>query len=410
MTPSLSEPGGVRPVVARWTIIGELILETATHLGGGAGDIADMVLICDARTGGPLLPGTSIAGALRSHLGDVLGGYRSQEDERVALLFGGARGSDLGAQSPLIVFDSLGALPDHHASEIRNGVQLDAARGIAEEHKKFDLEVLPPGTSFPMRFDLVVSCADEEPDLLALLVAALSGFSGGDIALGARRSRGLGAARATRWKATRYELSSREGWLAWLLTDGNAPSAERELDDVREACLRAFGSCALPEVRDRRRRLLVDVDVKATGGLLVRSAPGFPDAPDAAHIRSAGRSVLPGTSLAGVLRKQALRIARVVRGEKGDGEHWIDRLFGPRMEGIADAGDRELRASKLRITEGVVEGARARGRLGFASTGSPRASCQERCSMRSLITAGGYAYGSSCENPRLGSLASLSSF
>lgn len=354
----LSDPGDVRPIVARWTIAADLVLQTATHLGGGADGIADMVLIRDAHAGGPLLPGTSIAGALRSHLADVLGGYRSPEDARVPSLFGGARGDDLGAQSPLIVFDSLGTLPDHHAAEIRDGVQIDAARGTAEEHKKFDIEVLPAGTSFSLRFDLVVSRAEEEPELLALLITALSGLSCGDIALGARRSRGLGAACAIRWKATRHDLSSRDGWLRWLLADTDASSAERgsEVTHVREACVHAFGGCALPEVQDRRRRVLVDLDVKATGGLLVRSAPPGPDTPDAAHIRSAGRSVLPGTSLAGVLRKQALRISRVVRGEKGDAAQWVDRLLGPRMEGVADAGERELRASKLRLTEGVVEG------------------------------------------------------
>lgn len=347
----LSDPGGVRPIVARWTITADLVLQTATHLGGGTSDVADMVLIRDSRTGGPLLPGTSIAGALRSHLADVLGGYRSPEDARVPSLFGGARGDDVGAQSPLIVFDSLGSLHDHRAPEIRDGVQIDAARGTAEEHKKFDLEVLPAGTSFSLRFDLVVSHAEEEPELLALLITALSGLSSGDIALGARRSRGLGAACGAKWKATRHDLSSRDGWLGWLLTDADAPSPERgsEATDVREACVHAVGGRALPEVRDRRRSVLVDLDVKATGGLLVRSAPPGPDAPDAAHIRSAGRSVLPGTSIAGVLRKQALRIARVVRAQKGDAEQWVERLLGP-------LGDRELRASKLRITEGVVEG------------------------------------------------------
>ena len=135
----LSDPGGVRPIVARWTITADLVLQTATHLGGGAGDIADMVLIRDARTGAPLLPGPSIAGALRSHLADVIGGYRSAEDARLPRLFGAARGDDVGGQSPLIVFDSLGSLPDHHAAEVRDGVQVDAARGTAEEHKKFDL-------------------------------------------------------------------------------------------------------------------------------------------------------------------------------------------------------------------------------------------------------------------------------
>lgn len=358
----LSDPGGVRPIVARWTITGDLVLETTTHLGGGAGDVADMILVRDARTGAPLLPGTSIAGAVRSHLADVLGGYHSPEDARVSSLCGGARGDDLGAQSPLIVFDSLGTLPDHHAPEIRDGVQIDAARGVAEDHKKFDLEVLPAGTCFPLRFDLVVSQGEQESELLALLIAALDGLSCGDIALGARRSRGLGAARCMKWKVKRYDLSSRDGWLGWLLTDIDEPSPESasEAADVREACERALGGRTL-RMQDRRRRILFDLEVNATGGVLVRSAPAVPDAPDAAHIRSAGRSVLPGTSLAGVLRKQAMRIARVVRAQKGDAEKWVERLFGPRMEGVADVDNRALRASKLRVSEGIVEeGTRSR--------------------------------------------------
>lgn len=357
-SPMLSDPGGVRPIVARWTISGEVALETATHFGGGEGETADMVLIRDAHTGGPILLGTSLAGALRSHLGDVLDGYRTPENERVARLFGAARGVDLGSQSPLIVFDSFGALPEDHAIELRDGVQIDARLGTAEEHKKFDLEVLPAGTSFPIRFDLIVSNLDEEPELLSLLVAALGGLSSGDIALGARRSRGLGALRASKWRAIRHELLSREAWLAWLLAEGDAPSADGPSDanNVHEVCAQALGGRALAVVKDRRRRVVIDAEITSTGGLLIRSAPSTPDAPDAGQLRSAGRSVLPGTSLAGVLRRQALRVARVVRNEQGDADRWVERLFGPRTEGVTETEPRNLHASKLRITESIVEG------------------------------------------------------
>jgi CRISPR/Cas system CSM-associated protein Csm3 (group 7 of RAMP superfamily) len=352
--PVLSDPGGVRPVVARWAITSELILETAAHLGGGRGSVADMTLIRDVRTGMPILPGTSIAGALRSHLADLLGGYRSQEDRRVALLFGAARGDDLGSQSPLIVFDSFGTLPNAQAIEIRDGVQIDAARGTAENSKKFDLEVLPAGTSFPIRFDLVVPSVDEEPMLLSLLAAALDGLSSGDIALGSRRSRGLGAVRTTEWHVRRHDLSTREGWLAWLLLD-NETGSTACAQNVREACARLLGDAELIELQDHRRRVVIDAELVSTGGLLIRSAPAVPDAPDAVHLRSAGRSVLPGTSVAGALRNQAGRIAAIVRADKGDAEQWIEELFGPRTEGLADAVTRQIFASRLRVTESVVD-------------------------------------------------------
>jgi CRISPR/Cas system CSM-associated protein Csm3 (group 7 of RAMP superfamily) len=218
--------------------------------------------------------------------------------------------------------------------------------------------VLPAGTSFPIRFDLIVSNLDEEPELLSLLVAALDGLSSGDIALGARRSRGLGALRASKWRATRHELLSREAWLAWLLAEGDAPSADStsDVNNVHEVCMQALGGRALAVVKDRRRRLVIDAEITSTGGLLIRSAPSTHDAPDARQLRSAGRSVLPGTSLAGVLRRQALRVARIVRNEQGDADRWVERLFGPRTEGATETEPRNLHASKLRITESIVEG------------------------------------------------------
>ncbi len=354
----LGDPGGVRPIAARWTITADLVLESATHFGGEI-DAASMMLLRDAREGGPLLPGTSMAGALRSHLVDMLCGYRAVEsDARVAQLFGGRFGDDEGAQSPLVVFDSLGVLPGAWAIEIRDGVQIDAALGTADEHKKFDVEMLPAGTRFPIRFDLIVSVLDDESKLASLLVVALSGLSG-DIALGARRSRGLGMVRAEHWRAVRYNLTSPEGWLAWLRSDAEAGLTAHPVegpDDVTHALRRAYPELALQAFDDKRQRVVIAVELASKGPLLIRNAPSEADAPDAVHLRSAGRSVVPGTSVAGALRARAMRIARVVRRDHNDAEHWVNATFGPRLDGVPAANEFEARASRLLIAESLVEG------------------------------------------------------
>lgn len=360
----IRDPGGVRPIAARWAIEADLVLESATHLGGGAGDSADMVILRDVRTGGPLLPGTSIAGALRSHLADVLGGYQSAEDSRVSRLFGSPRENDLGGQSPLIVFDSVGNPPQGSGVEIRDGVQIDIARGTAEDRKKFDLEVLPAGTRFPLRFDQLVPAVEDEAELLSLLVTALDGLSRGDVALGARRSRGLGMARANAWWAVRHDLTSRAGWIRWVLSRHVHPTgrAGSGTSDAAEACKAAAPTLTLQRYEDQRRRVVVEADLSLKGALLVRSAPATPDAPDAVHLQSGGRSVLPGTGLAGVLRTQALRIASVVRDRYGDSGLWVEELFGPRMVGVTRAASSPLYASRLRIAEAAIEnGTRTRG-------------------------------------------------
>ncbi len=199
---------------------------------------------------------------------------------------------------------------------------------------------------------------EDESELVTYLAVALSGLSSGDIALGARRSRGLGAVRTTSWRAVRYDLTSREGWMTWLLSDWEVPLAGSvtATTDVCDTCERACPGLTLAKVQDRRRRVVVVAEMSSPKGLLVRSAPTGPDAPDAAHLRSGERSVLPGTAVAGVLRKQALRIARIARDGKDDAERWVDRLFGPRMVGITAAGSSGPYASRLRVSESVIEG------------------------------------------------------
>jgi CRISPR/Cas system CMR subunit Cmr4 (Cas7 group RAMP superfamily) len=356
--------GGVRTMVARWVLTGEVVLGTACHLGGESDGPTDMVLLRDARTGAPLLPGTSLAGALRSHLADVLGGYGSQEPAAIVALFGGAGGDDDGAQSPLVVFDSVGALPEGGAVEVRDGVAIDARTGTAEDRKKYDFEALPPGTVFPLRFELVVTDRKQEPERLSCLATALAGFeAAGGISLGARRSRGLGTVTARSWRAQRFDLTSAREWIEWLTSDPRAPidRAEPSRSTAREAFVLALARSA-PSVKlavypDARVRAVFRVALKVAGSLLVRSPARTADAPDVVHLSSGGRSVLPGTSSAGVLRAHAKRIARCVHEgwTDTDAEEKIATIFGPRLEGTRDPSFKPW-ASRLRVSEREVTG------------------------------------------------------
>lgn len=356
--------GGIRPMVARWIITGEMILKTAAHFGGEGESLADMMILRDPLNGvTSLLPGTSIAGALRSHLADVLGGYYSAEHVCVAKLFGAPRiNGDECAQSPLIVFDSFGKLPEGKKIEIRDGVAINPKTGTAKSHMKFDLEVLPAGTVFPVRVELIVEKIAEEAELLGLLVKTLSGLGNGDISLGLRRSRGLGAVKARNWKAKRFDLTNRDGWVSWLTSDHVDPIVnETPYDSPVDAVQSVYPALRLEEIPDNnRKRMVIDFHFQLTGDLLVRS-PGYaPDAPDAVHLRSAGKPVLPGTSLAGAMRAQALRIARCVRDSQGDGDEWINRLFGPRIEKREDSRPIQPSVSKLRVSENLVSDTKLR--------------------------------------------------
>ena len=346
-------PGGIRKIVARWVITGELVLESAAHLGNGEeGATVDMALIRDRAEDKPLLSGSSLAGGLRSYIVDRIEGYYKEERSKcVADLFGGAREDDAGSQSPLIVFDSI-CSSRNWTSEIRDGVAIHAETGLAEDHKKFDLEVLPAGTTFPVRFELLVANTEKEEDQVSLLATALEGLEEGAIPIGARRSRGLGACRVQNWRAKRFDLTTREGWLYWLGSDHLHPIQKNisPEETIKQAIETAYSKIDLQPQADKRKRIQIKVGLVLNAGLLIRSpGTGGADA-DMTHLFSAGEAILPGTSLAGVLRTRALRIVRVVRANKHDHEKWVDELFGPRLVGTTNQ-DFRPQASRLKITE-----------------------------------------------------------
>lgn len=357
-----------RPVAARWVITGTLTLESATHLRGEPKGVVDMPVLRDPVEDRPLLPGTTLAGSLRSALADRLAGYRTElsarDRARIVSLFGAERGDEEGAQSPLIVFDSLGELRESLHVEIRDGVAIDPETGVAEPHKKFDFEVLPAGTNFPVRVDLILPSPDggDEKELLGLLAAALDAFSHGEVNLGARRSRGLGRVRAS-WRAKRFDLTTPAGWMQWLLSDHENPAGQAEPSGTAYEAIRAACPPWLeiqPLDSDARRRALIELRLSPVHDILVRSPARVAEGPDVTHLRSAGKPVLPGTSVAGAMRAQALRIARLVREDKDDAELWVERMFGPRPKDGDRAERTGLRASRLRIAEVFIEKSRPR--------------------------------------------------
>lgn len=372
-TRDLAGRGGVRTVAARWVFCADLILESPAHFGGTGQDVADMMLLRDKRSGSPLLPGASMAGALREYLQAVLAGYgygskEFNEDPRIAKLFGAAKGDDTGPQSPLIFFDSIARVPDESSaliSEIRDGIQIDSSSGVAADHKKFDYEVLPAGTTFPFRLDLVVRDPQDEPELISLLAACLEGFQSGEVYLGARRSRGFGRVRVDRWRVRRFDLTTREGWLTWLCTKPEQPfSGEGQIDapwvcaSIQEAIRKALPQLEMTRYPDSRARVTAEIELQLCGPMLVGSPGTEADAPDRTHLHSAGRPVLPATSLVGALRNRATKIARLVREPQADADKWIDRLFGYATDGaLTLQGSKPASlGSRLFVSEGVIEG------------------------------------------------------
>ena len=343
-----------RPIVERIEVTGRLELQTPTHFGSGDPDPLsniDMTLLRDPLEGNALLTGASIAGALRNYLREVEIGYAQpvdphQERTKMAVaLFGGSKGDDEGTQSLLIVDDAFaedGKLAGAWEVELRDGVRIEASTRTATEGAKFDMELLPAGTTFQLDFELLVPKGKSEA-LRKALAKALHGFESGEITLGARKRRGLGRCRVDRWTVKHYHLTEPKELIAWL---------KREPIEQKPSTSIAKALGVTLDQQDKRNYFEIEAMFSLASSMLVRSGFGESDSgPDMVHLHAiqpdgSKKPILPGTSLAGAIRHRALRIANTLR--LGEGETLIDDMFGSDEKDV-------LTASRVVVSESVVQ-------------------------------------------------------
>lgn len=373
-----------RKLAERIVVEGTLQLQEPTHLGeGGEGDFVDMSLLVDTRDGGtPLLTGASVAGALRAHLRACDFGYRtplpgpgsSQDDadERqgpAVTLLGGFPGDEKGAQSPLVVDDAYGQLPDaaDGGVAVREGVSIKPETQTADEGQLFDLNAWVAGTEFPLRFELLVSAHEEAPardDLMQALCTALEGLQRGDIPFGLRKRRGYGEATVEKWRVRRYDMTDRQDLLAWLMGGADELDETNEHVQATDDLWKAL-NVARSETDDHRTHFRLDAEFSLDGSLLIRSTPGAPSGgPDEVHLhalRPNGETepVLSGTSLAGALRARALKIAQTLAARDETAQALVNGMFGfgPEEETPgAEEDDPAPHASRVETRETVIGG------------------------------------------------------
>ena len=343
-----------REIAERVWVEGTLELVTPARFGGGeADDLLDMPLLLDPLEQRALLTGASMAGALRNYLRLREAGYGTaeREDSLCVALFGRAQGEEEGPHSALMTHDALSETPARPETELRDGVAIDPRTRIAEDKKKFDIELLAAGTRFLLRLELFLPQDPEDSGRrLRALAIALQGFERGEIGLGARKRRGFGECRlAGDWTVIRYDVRGKPSdLLAWLKRErGNAQSGNH--------IATLFGLSPEETTLDSRHRFILRATFNIDGSLLIRSGSGDLNAPDMAHLHSRrnGKAapILSGTSLAGALRARALRIANTFAQDKG--WEYVERLFGVRLK--PGEKQRSLTASRLIVREAEIQ-------------------------------------------------------
>lgn len=334
-------PDRSRGIQRRIVVTGTLVLDTPTALSTGETNGTELIILQDALDGRPLLPGASIAGALRAHLLSREVGYTVADNDKTltSALFGKAL--DEGTErmeSRLLVHDALG---DPEKSELtrREGVKIAGDTRTADDGMLFSTQVWAAGTTFDLRFELVLYAGDPD-DLLAGAAVALSALGQGEIALGGRKGRGYGRVRVENWQVCLYDMANPADLLAWLRNELHTNFAED------------FFALANRFV-DHRQYVHIRADLQLCDSLLIR-APS--DIAESEHLSSNDQPVLSGTSLAGALRACCLKIANTVNpNNQEQAAALVDDLFGKHG---ANGDTDNLSASRVSISEQRITGGR----------------------------------------------------
>lgn len=316
-------------------ITAKLTLRTALHVGTGKDtETADDLVRRDAR-GRLLIPGTAIAGALRRiatrlapRFDDVkpcqaLTGEQPNDACQclVCQLFGDVNpreDTNVATAACVLVYDA--ALDTSPAVLIRDGVGIDRVTGAAARREciKFDYEVLPAGMTFKLRLEIDPRL-DNQQRTLPLLAAALTEWEQGRGAVGGRVGRGLGAFDLTDVRWIERALTQTDVLIQFLRTGPpwDASDGDRGWLASKVAVARSLITPYSGDLPVACSWALAEFTLAATGPFLTHDLTqagrsGFDHAPVLTVYEKGAKPVLPGSSLRGVLRSQAERIARTL--------------------------------------------------------------------------------------------------
>lgn len=331
-----------RNLKERIIIEGKLVLKSPALLGSGDSDsLTDMPLLLDEaeKEKKALLPGATLAGALRNFL--VL--HDPKHDETLARVLFGSVNDEQSQESYFIADDALG---EFQGAELRDGVAIDPKTRTALDAKKFDYELLQVGTTFDLRFELLVPKNKDQGDLFIEAVAiCLTGLEKGMISLGKRKRRGFGQCKAYSWKVERFDMTRPEGMLRWL--------EFQDCPDGREERLISKLLLDREITVNEQAGLELDADFKIDGSILIRSGSGSAGSPDSIHLQRIVYDkkipIVSGTSLTGALRARTIKIGNTLG---KDGYKLANSLFG--TFALGDEADSAPTVSRVWVDEAEI--------------------------------------------------------
>lgn len=313
--------------MTRKIITGRLRALTGIHVGSG--ELTETVdsPVFRNTDNEILIPGTSISGALRSLATKMAPSMGLKKcltlDEKpsgdfcscpVCNLFGSiilGEDSEDATASKIWVYDAIMSNGENPTIRDGTGIDRDTGASARTARAKYDLEVIPRGSKFKFRIELQ---EDIKEDGKCLLAAVLSEWANGRCYLGGSLARGLGRMQLEDSKVYTLDLSTPDKLMDFLKKEESVKARSKD-----EKWLEHHTKNAKKLVENVDNSVYygsfaqIEFTLEFTGGFVINEIVNavrngynfYPYMED-------GKFVLPGSSLRGVLRSHAEKIARTL--------------------------------------------------------------------------------------------------
>ena len=348
-------------ILGRITVRGRLHLAAPLLIGEGESgeerNDRDIHVLC-SKAGVPFIPGTSLAGALRSLI-------EAENPCAADILFGTMHRT--GGESVRDERQSAVSLYDVELNDAvigsRDGVHIDDVTGTAIDAHKYDYEIVESGADGTFYAEILLRRVHQKDEhTLKETLLRLSELLRGGFHVGALTTKGFGRMQLRDMVVDCYDFRRTEDAIAWLSPKrGNA------------AWHMAYDDAAQTEPPPADGDFVITADFALTGALIVRDSvdplaeTDGEKSPDARmKTNAAGQNIIPGTSLKGVLRHRAAYILHALGKEPTQAEAFIDRLMGTTAargrfiveEAVVDAEMHTQTRSRIdRFTGGTIPSA-----------------------------------------------------
>ena len=317
-----------RAIIKRYYYNVGIKLASPLSIGSGLDNETDADVLISV-DGSCYIPGTAIAGAFRNYEGN-------EKDKKSAYGFS----KDEKGQMSSIFISDVYLNTGEDSVTIRDQVRLDTNKQV-EAGCKFDYQIVEPGATGTMRFEIVEREGDQY-DFRGILSKAIVAMNEGEIRLGSKKNRGMGRVEIIDVAEISFDANSRDEWIEFLAGDYSMPTS-MSYQEWREG---------IEDLKKKYDKYMIPLTL--TGGISIRRYSAVPRKADYEHITASGMPVVPGSSWNGAIRSSARALLYDLGMKAEVADEYIAKWFGAVNSQEKHGG---IGQSKIVIGESVINGA-----------------------------------------------------